>query len=170
VRDELFHRDAPESREDRAVTPTVGKVLEIGLTLLVVTGLVSGLYGGVVPDYRTAAGTELADRVVAGAAERVESAIPPTNRWTHVERRVSLPPTIRGDRYRIVAGEDRLRLQHPTPGVSATGTLTLPDRVVSVTGSWTSSETNIVLVEPAESGLIVRLTNASATNPAEGAA
>lgn len=168
MRAELFRGDGAESRENRAVTPTVGKILEIGLTLLVVTGLVSGLYGGIVPDYRTDAGTELADRVVAGAAERVESAVPPASRWTRVERRVSLPPTIRGDGYRIVAEETRLRLDHPNPGVRGTATLALPGRVVSVTGSWASSETTIVVVETTESGLIVRLTNASAAESVEG--
>jgi hypothetical protein len=154
----------PRRETARAVTPTVGKVLEIGLALLVVTGLVSVLYGGVVPGYRTQAGGEVAERVTVGAAERIEAAIPPESQWAHVERRVPLPTTIRGETYRIVTDGGELRLEHPNSGVAAAVPLTLPDRVVSVTGTWNSGvvargtgATAVVVVETTGSGLAVRL-------------
>ncbi|UIP00361.1 hypothetical protein Hbl1158_03040 [Halobaculum sp. CBA1158] len=136
-----------ERGRDRAATPIVAKTLEIGLVLLFVAGLSAALFGGVVPDYRDAAGDRLADRTLAGAATDVERAVPPPAATVRVERRVRLPDTIRGAAYRVVADGDGLRLVHPNPAIGGNVRLALPDRVATVTGAWESGMTTAVVVE-----------------------
>lgn len=164
VRDDWTRPDGARSdgecrwpRDGRAVTPVVGKTLELGLAALLIAGLVTTLYGGVVPDYRTVAGSETAERTLAGAAERVERAVPPVARAVVVDRRIPTPRTIRGRSYRIVADGERLRLVHPHPAVGAESRLLLPDRVASVRGAWQSTGTTRVVIRTTPSGLRVRL-------------
>lgn len=144
---------------ERGVTPVVAKTLEVGLVLLFISGLSTALYGGVVPDYRTAAGGEVAERTVVAAAERVDAAVPPATRSAHVEHRVPLPDTIRGAAYRIVAQNGTLRLHHPAHGVDATARLAPPSRVLSIDGTWHSSADTVVVVSTSGGGLRVELVN-----------
>lgn len=137
---------AESTRTDRGFAPVVGKGLEAAIVVLFVAGLVTVLYGGVLPEYRTAAATEMGDRVLVTAADGVESSIPP--RSTHVEarHRVDLPDTIRGAAYRIRATNGTLVLEHPNPDVGGRVRLALPDRVVSVGGVWESDDRTAVRV------------------------
>ena len=144
-----------ESR--RALAPTVGKLLEVGLALVLVTSLVATLSGGAVPAYRDRAGAALAERELVAVGTHVQRAVPPTGEWVRVERRVSLPDRLRGERYRIVADGHRLRLVHPNPAVAAETRLSLPPRVVTVTGTWHSADQSAVVVESTADGLVVRL-------------
>lgn len=143
--------------DDRGVTPVVSKVLEVGLVMLFVGAVTTSLYGGIVPDARTAAGQEVADRVLASASQQVQAAVPPNRTNVRSVERVDLPETIRGRTYRVVVRNRTLVLEHPHPGVSAEARLALPDTVVEVSGSWSSTERAWVVVESVEGGLAVRL-------------
>lgn len=143
---------------DRGVTPTVGKTLELGLAVLFVGGLVATLYGGVVPEYRTAAGGQTADRTLAGLTERIERAVPPAVESATVVRRVSVPATVRGRAYRIVGDGTWVRLVHPHPAIGAETRLAVPSRVTGVTGSWTSTGETWLRLETTPEGVSVRLT------------
>lgn len=149
---------------DRALSPVVGKGLEVGIAVLFVALLTTTLYGGVVPDYRTAAGAEVGERALVGAAERVEGAVP--TRSVGVERAVSapLPDTIRGDPYRVRAANGTLVLDHPNPGVGGRVRLAMPSRVSNVTGTWTSSDRSWVVVGRGARGPRVRLANGNWTH------
>jgi len=144
---------------DRAVAPAVGKVLEIGVVVLFVGVVTTALYAGVVPDYRTAAGDEVGDRVLVAAADGIESTVPPAGRSVTAERRVDLPTTVRTANYRLVADDGRLRLAHPHDAVTGSVRLALPDRVARVEGTWRSGAETVVRVESTPEGLVVRLVN-----------
>lgn len=146
-----------DRQTDRGVTPTVGKLLELGLVVLLIGGLTATLGGGAVPEYRDRAGEALAERHLAGAVTRVERAVPPPGQWTDVRRRVPLPTRLRGVPYRVVADDGRLRLEHPNPAVTATTAVAVPDRVVRVTGDWHSTERTVVVVETHSDGVVVGL-------------
>lgn len=151
------------ARDDaRGLTPVVGKTLEIGLATLLIAGTVTALYGGVVPEYRTLAGSETAERTLAGIGERVERAVPPAARHVRMDRRVPTPATIRGRAYRVVATDDGLRLVHPHPAVGAETPLLLPDRVTRVRGEWQSTERTRVVVRTTDTGVAVRLVSGGA--------
>lgn len=126
--------------DQRAVTPAVGKTLEIGIGLLVVALLTSALYGNVVPAYRTAGGQELADRALSGAAAATETVVPPDAIGAKASRTTSLPATIRGSTYEIHANGTALVLRHPHPRIEGRIPLALPDRVNTLTGTWRSTE------------------------------
>ena len=144
--------------DDRGLSPVVSKTLELGLVVLYLGLVTTALYGGVVPDYRTAAGASIADRTLASGAERVESAVPPNATHVAVERRVSLPTTIRGAQYRIEAtNRTTLALQHPNPAVGGRVRLVVPESVVSVSGTWQSGAPAVVTVSRNATGLVVRL-------------
>ena len=132
---------------DRAVTPVVSKTIELGLVLLFVGLTTTALFGGAVPDYRTAVGDEMADRTVVATAERVEAAVPPAGRYVRANHRVPLPTTLRGDAYRVVAANGSLIVDHPSPGIAARARLALPSRVVAVNGTWRSRADTVVRVE-----------------------
>jgi hypothetical protein len=119
--------------------------------------LTTTLFGNVVPAYRAAAGEELAERTVAGAADRVEASVPPAARDATVTRHVDLPETIAGGTYRIRVDERRLVLEHPHPAVDASMRLALPDRVAAVRGSWKSGGRPTVTVRSDDAGLVVVL-------------
>ncbi|MFC7097700.1 DUF7266 family protein [Halobaculum marinum] len=145
--------------DDRAVTPVVSKTLEVGIVLLFIGGLSAALFGGVVPDYRDAAGDRVAERTLAGATTEVEDAVPPPARAVRVERRVSLPETIRGARYRVVADDGSLALDHPNEAVGDRLRLALPERVATVTGAWRSGATTVVVVTGGDGAVTVELVN-----------
>lgn len=141
---------------DRAVTPVVGKVLEVGLVLLYVSLVATAMFGTVVPQYRTAAGGEVAERTVATAAERIQQAVPPAGVAGETAVRVDLPATIAGAAYRIRVDGRWLVLEHPAT-VTARSRLALPDRVVAVRGTWASGEETVVRVRTGGEGLTVTL-------------
>lgn len=142
---------------DRGTAPVVGKALEAGVLVLLVALLTTSMFGSVVPEYRTAAGAELADRTLAGAAERVERAVPgDAPRVLDRRVRVDLPGTIRGRGYAVRATGTALVLDHPTEGVGGRVGLALPDGV-RATGSWRSSEGAVVRVWGDSGGIQVRL-------------
>lgn len=142
-------------RDDRGLTPVVSKALGVSLLVLYVGLLSTSLYGGVVPDYRDAAGAELGERTLAGAGLAVGDAVPPNATDATVERRVDLPATIRGSTYEIRVENRSLVLDHPR--FTRRRPLTLPDHVVSVSGTWTSGEEAVVRVERAPGGVAVSL-------------
>lgn len=144
--------------DNRAVTPVVGKVLEVGIVVLYIALLTTALYGTIVPGYRAAAGEQVAERTLATATERVQQAVPPEARAVDVRVRVDLPDTIAGDRYRIRADGRALVLDHPG-GLGGRARLAVPDSVVRVEGTWHSDETAFVRVVSVENGLAVELTN-----------
>ncbi len=141
----------------RGATPVVGKTLELGLAALFVSGLVATLYGGVVPDYRTAAGGQTAERVAAGVTERIERVVPPAAVKATVDRRVPVPATIRGRSYRIVGDGTTLRLEHPHPVIGHETRLAVPTRVLGVDGSWNSGATTRVRLWTTDDGVRLRL-------------
>ncbi|WP_254546218.1 DUF7266 family protein [Halomarina pelagica] len=143
--------------DSRGVTPVVGKVLEAGIVVLYIGLLTTTLYGGVVPGYRSTAGDAVGDRTLAAAAERIQQAVPPEAEAVDVRVRVDLPPTIRGERYRIRADGETLVLDHPHPAVGGRVRLALPPQVARVEGSWTSDEPAVVRVRGADGGVVVRL-------------
>ena len=142
---------------DRAMTPVVGKAMEATLVVLYVGLVTAALYGGAVPEYRSSAGAEVAERTLADAATDIERAVPPDARSATVRVRVDLPPTIAGRAYRVRAEENELHLDHPDPQVATTAPLVLPDRVDDVSGTWESGEETSVRVESTDGGLEVHL-------------
>jgi hypothetical protein len=145
---------------ERAVAPVVGKALEASIVVLYVGLLTTTLYGGVVPEYRTAAGAEVGERVLAESAQRVQQAVPPDARRAEVRMQVSLPDTIRGRAYALRTENRSLVLEHPSEGVGGRVVLALPETVASVEGNWSSRRPAFVVVEtsPDEGGgLAVRL-------------
>lgn len=153
------------SPADRGLSPVVGKSLELGVGVLFVALLTATFFGGVAPDYRAAVGTELGDRTLAAAADRIDAAVPAADH-PRVDRRVtvSLPTTIRGDPYRIVAadGPPSVRLVHPDRGVGGRLRLDLPG-FVTLTGSWRSVSPSWVVVDGADGTVSVRLVDAPST-------
>ena len=145
------------SHGSRAASPVVGKALEAGLVVLFVGLLTVTLFGNVVPAYRAAAGQELAERTVAGAADRVEASVPPEAHDATVRRRVDLPGTIAGASYRISVDRERLVLEHPHTGIEASTRLALPERVTTVRGTWESGGDPRVTVRSDDAGLVVVL-------------
>jgi len=147
----------PPGHRDRATSPVVGKALEAGLVVLFVGLLTSTLFGNVVPAYRAAAGQELAERTVAGAADRIEGSVPPDARDATVRRRVDLPDTIAGAAYRVRVDGRWLVLDHPDPRIEASTRFAFPDRVASVRGTWESGGEPTVTVRSADDGPVVVL-------------
>lgn len=139
-KDDIGRTRSSFSVDARAATPAVGKTLEIGIGVLVVALLTSTLYGSVVPGYRTAAGDELADRSLSRAIAATERAVPPPSDAATATVELQLPATIRGATYEIHAVGRALELQHPHPGIGRSVPLAIPEHVVSVTGTWRSTE------------------------------
>jgi len=150
-------RSSGPGRRDRGVSPVVGKALEASIVVLYVSLLGATLYGGLVPEYRTAAGAEIGERVLSQSAQRVQQAVPPTARAVDVRTGVSLPATIRGRGYVVRAENRTLVLDHPREGVGGRARLALPATVESVTGNWSSGEPAVVAVRGDGDGLAVEL-------------
>lgn len=142
---------------DRAVSPVVGKALEATLVVLYLGLVTATLYGGAVPEYRTAAGAEVADRTASNAAIEIREAIPPATAAGETRVDVDAPATIAGETYEIRLEDGRLRLDHPSPAVSTSVPLVLPDRVVDASGTWQSGGSIRVWVTATDRGLVVRL-------------
>ncbi|MFB6308786.1 MAG: hypothetical protein ABEH35_05595 [Haloarculaceae archaeon] len=147
------------SADSRAVSPVVEKLLVMGIVVLFVGLLTTTLFGGVVPDYRAAVGSELGDRTLALAAERIQQAVPPDATAVRSRTRVELPATIRGTGYALVVDGRSLVLDHPDAAVGGRIRLALPDHVAVVTGRWQSGAETTVVVRDHPRGLEVELTN-----------
>jgi hypothetical protein len=115
------------------------------------------MYGGLVPDYRTAAGAEVGERVVAESAQRVQQAVPAHARAVEVRTSVSLPETIRGQAYSLRVENRTLVLDHPRDDIGSQARLALPETVSSVEGNWSSEASAVVSVRDTADGLAVRL-------------
>lgn len=150
------HNPDPAGR-DRAVTPATGKLLEVALVVLFVGLASTALYGGAVPGYQSAAGTEVAERTLASASQRVQQAVPPNGSRVEASARVDLPTAITGRQYEVHVDGRRLVLDHPDPAVERSVRLALPDAVVSVSGRWSSGSTARVVVRGTDRGLVVEL-------------
>lgn len=142
---------------DRAAAPVVGKVLAIGIVLAYVSLVSAALYGGVVPESRTAAGAELADRALASAGGTVEAAVPRAGRNVSVTRALDVPRAVRGTAYTLRADGRRLVLAHPHPDVGGSYRLALPDRVATVRGAASSDDSPTVRVAAGPDGLVVEV-------------
>lgn len=142
---------------DRGTSPVVGKALEATLVVLYIGLVTATLYGGAIPEYRSTAGEEVADRTASHAAASIERAVPPEAVAAESRVDVDLPGTIAGDAYRIYVDRGRVVLDHPDPDVSTTVPLVVPARVVEVTGSWESGDSSSVRVTRVQGGLEVRL-------------
>ncbi|QHS17092.1 hypothetical protein GWK26_08015 [haloarchaeon 3A1-DGR] len=158
----------------RAVTPVAGKLLEIGVVVLFVATLSTALYGGVVPEYRSAVAEEVGDRTLTAAGHAITSAVPSTPRSPAVRpgtnrtvtvrsattrRTVDLPDTIRGESYRIRFADGVLTLDHPHPAVGGRRRLALPTEPTGTASTWRSAARTVVVIRRNETGLTVELVN-----------
>lgn len=147
------------ARDERAVTPAIGKSLEVGLVVLFAGLLTTVLLGGLVPEYRSAAGASLGDRVLATASQEVETAVPPTGRHVDARHRVDLPSSIGGHGYDVSVDGRTLVLEHPDPAIAGRIPLALPSAVDRIEGRWQSGAETVVHVHGDSAGLVVELTN-----------
>lgn len=146
--------------DSRAASPVVGKALEAGIVVLYIGLLVTVLYGGVVPDYRAAAGEEVGDRVLAEASQELQTAVP-ADETTTARTVVDLPSQIQGSGYRLRAteqdGQFALVLEHPKQSVGGRIPVLLPADVTEFEGTWASTDTTVVVVEQRSDGRAVEL-------------
>jgi len=131
--------------DDRGVSSVVGKVLAIGISLLYIGAMTTLVFGSVVPEYRTATGQEMGDRVLATAAGSIEQAPPAVGGTVEAATAVELPATIRDSGYRLTVSGRTLELDHPD-GISAETRLSLPDDMTVQDGSWNSGGELLVAV------------------------
>lgn len=148
------------SSDPRAASPVVGKALEAGIVVLYIGLLLTVLYGGLVPDYRAAAGEEVSDRVLAEASQELQTAVPASETAT-ARTDVDLPSQIQGSDYRLRAtaqdGQFALVLEHPRQSVNGRIPVLLPEDVTEFEGRWASTDTTVVVVEQREDGRAVKL-------------
>ena len=143
--------------DNRGLSTVVEKTVAIGLVTLFVSLVSVTVYGGVVPDARTAAGTELRDRTLAKASERIQQAVPPNATSVATRTRVTLPASIRGANYEIRIDGESLVFDHPRDELDGRVRLALPTHVVRVEGRWQSGGRTYVRVTSEPGGLVVRL-------------
>lgn len=146
--------------DDRGVTPAVSKSLEMGVVVLFVALLTTVLLGGIVPEYRSAAGATLGERVRTTAAVAVEDAVPPPGTRVRATHDVDLPATLAGEGYEISVDGRWLVLDHPDDDVAGRVRLALPPHVTRVDGGWDSGADAVVRVSGDRGGVVVRLTEA----------
>ena len=143
--------------DNRGVTPVVEKLLTIGIVVLFIGAVTAVLFGSAVPNYRTAVGAELGDRVLVSAGEQLEATVPPSGTVVTARTTIDIPETIRGESYVIAANGDQLDLEHPNPAIASEIRLSLPDRVSVVTGSIRSEGSRTVSIERTDAGVTVKL-------------
>jgi hypothetical protein len=132
--------------DNRAVSPAVGKILAAGLAVLYIATATGLLLGGVVPEYRTAAGAELGERVLATAGGTLERAVPDTDARVSARVRADLPATIRDASYALELRRGVLRLDHPEDALDTRTRLSLPSSVAPINSTWRSGEPFVVVV------------------------
>lgn len=143
--------------DSRAVAPVVGKVLAAGLAVLYISATTSLLLGGVVPDYRDAAGSELGERVLATAAGTVERAMPATDTAVDAHASSDLPATVRDSAYTLEIRNGTLHLDHPRDALDCRSPLELPSNVSVADGRWESGNTLVVWVSGPPTNRTLRL-------------
>lgn len=131
--------------DNRGLTPVVSETLVIGLVLVYIGMVTAVLYGGVLPEYRTASGEELGDRVLATATERVQQGVTPAYRL-NARIRVELPETINNNMYSIRATNRTLVLDHPHPRIGGQARLALAASVWDIEGHWRSHTPLVIRV------------------------
>ena len=137
--------------DERAMTPVISKTLTISIVILYIGGMTTILLSGVVPEYRSNAGAELGDRVLATAGESIESSVPDANGTVELNRTVDLPPTIRDQHYEIELAGNKLRLRHPDQRIDGEITLSLPPGATVINATWRSgTDLEIRVRGPAE--------------------
>ena len=141
----------------RAASPVVGKALEAGIVILYIGLLTTTLYAGAIPEYRSAAAQEVADRTLADASAELRAAVPHNATTVNATASLQLPQTIRNSAYTIRVEEGQLVLEHPHPSVGGKTPLVLPESVETVDGHWDSQESANVRVRDSPNGLVVRL-------------
>lgn len=146
-----FHGDA------RAGSAVVGKALEAAIVVLYIGLLTSTLYAGAIPEYRTAAGQEVADRTLADASADIRNAVPPNASSMNATARIDLPSTIRGEAYAIRVDGRQLVLDHPHDAVGGRTPLALPGTVESIDGRWESRDTAVLRIRGGADVVDVRL-------------
>lgn len=136
--------------DDRAAAPVVGKAMEVAVLVVFVGLLSAALFGGVVPEYRTAAGAAVGDRVLVAAAGQVETAAQGSEYVDERRVDVSVPRTVRGAAYvlRVESrdGTPTLVLDHPNPAIGGTMPLAIPSHVTGVEGESRSTRSPVVVV------------------------
>lgn len=142
---------------DRAVSAVVGKALEASIVIIYIGLLTTTLYAGVLPEYRTAAATEVADRTVAEVSSDLQTAVPSSTATDRTEHQVDLPATIRGETYWIRVQDGELVLEHPHSDVGERAPIVLPGSVTSVEGEWRSDEQTIITAQRSGNTIEVRL-------------
>ncbi|MEA5388118.1 hypothetical protein VB779_14455 [Haloarculaceae archaeon H-GB11] len=147
--------------DNRALSPVIGKLFEIGLVMLYLGLVWATLYGGVLPDYQETAGHEVGERTLAFAAQRIEAVVPPNATHVSVRTQVDLPSTIAGASYVLRPTGGGLALDHPNDEVDDTVRLSLPSSVDSVRGRWQSGSNTVVSVTDGADGLVVTLAEGS---------
>jgi len=143
--------------DSRGVTPVVGKSLAAGIALLYVAGMTGVLLGGVVPDYETAAGDELGERVLATAAGDIETTIPRTEGAATARADADLPGSIEDASYRLELSGRTLRLVHPSDGIGGRTWLSLPANVTVQDSTWHSGGALVVRVSGPPGERVVRI-------------
>lgn len=150
---------------NRGVTPMVAKTLEAGIVVLFIGVVTTGLYAGVVPEYRSATAADVGERTLIAAGNEIERSVPPDATHVAAERRIDLPATIRSEEYRIAVDPPdpsadepapTVRLDHPHQDVAGSYALALPDHVVEVRGEWSGGDGRVV-VRSVEDGVVVVL-------------
>ncbi|QSG03395.1 DUF7266 family protein [Natranaeroarchaeum sulfidigenes] len=142
---------------DRAVSAVVGKALEASIVIIYIGLLTTTLYAGVLPEHRTAAATEVADRTVADVSGDLQTAVPSSTATNRTEQQVDLPATIRGETYWIRVQNDTLVLEHPHSDVGERAPIVLPRSVTSVEGEWRSDEQTVITAERSDDTIEIRL-------------
>jgi Flp pilus assembly pilin Flp len=132
--------------DERGASAVVGKVLATGIAVMYIAGMTTLLLGGVVPDYRTASGAEIGDRILATAAGEIEESVPAVEADVELWTERSLPETIRDRQYELVLSGHTLTLAHPDPGIGAKLNLSLPQTVTVRNGTWSSRDRLVVYV------------------------
>jgi len=147
--------------DNRAVAPVVSKLLTAAIAVLYIAGTASLLLGGVVPEYRTAAGQELSERTLAEAGATVERAAAGSERTSVAHVRADLPPTIRDGSYSLVLRNGTLVLDHHDSTLDRRTNLTLPSRVETVESRWDGGTTLVVRAAEGETNRTVELVEAA---------
>lgn len=147
--------------DNRAVAPVVGKLLAAAIAVLYIAGVTGLMFGSVVPEYRTAVGDELSERVLAESAANVERAVPDTDANAEVRVDVDVPATIRDAGYTLVLRNRTLAVDHPDDRLDARTNLSLPSRVNTVESRWESGGELVVRVRGNGTNWTVELGEAS---------
>lgn len=147
--------------DNRAVSPVVGKLLAAGLTVLYIAGVSGLLLNGVLPEYRTAAGAELGERVLANAAGELERVVAAPNSTRTTRTTLDPPATLRGSSYRLHLRNGTLRLDHPDDRLDASAPLSLPPNTTVGNATWNSGGQLRIRASGSASNRTVRLEEAN---------